>query len=354
MMRNKFQHGGNIHRTKGILYDFSANTNPLGMPENVKAALKRRVIKWEHYPDPDCSRLNTQLSLWEGIPGRWIACGNGSADLIFRLALADQPRRAMVLAPTFTEYEKALCSVNCEVVHHYLKEDEQFRVTDRLLQAIDETMDMVVLCNPNNPTGQLIEAEMIEKIIDKCCRFGIRLVLDESALDFVQKGAQYSGKQFMARCANLVILKTFSKIFAIPGIRLGYVMSSDSELLHYMGEIGQAWSVSSPAETAGLAALARENEAYVYQTQNMIEQERQYLEQGLQRLGFEVIPSQANFILFKSEWELIEPLKSRSILVRGGDCYEGLSQNYYRIAVRSREENEILLAALADIIELGH
>lgn len=353
MSKNKYQHGGNIHETKGILYDFSANLNPLGMPENVKAALKRRVKVWEHYPDPQCSRLINQLSLWEGVPGRWIACGNGSADLIFRLALADQPHRALVLAPTFTEYEKALCSVGCEIVHHELLRENQFQVTEKLLDEIDESMDMVVLCNPNNPTGQLIAPELIGKVVDRCCRFGIRLLLDECSLDFVKKNEEYSGKRYLSHCANLVILKTFSKIFAMPGIRLGYVMSSDNELLHLISEIGQAWSVSSPAETAGMAAMAKENIEYVDQTQNIIEEERLYLEQGLRQLGMNVIPSQANFILFQTQLDLKEPLKRRSILIRSGDAYVGLSKDYYRVAIRSHQENEILLAALADIMANG-
>lgn len=351
MIRNKFQHGGNIHQTKGILYDFSANTNPLGMPDNVKAALKRKVVRWEHYPDPDCSRLITSLSLWEGIPGRWIICGNGSADLIFRLALADQPQRALLLAPTFTEYEKALRSIHCEVVEHVLQEEQQFQLTESLLEQIDSSIDMVVLCNPNNPTGQLIQPELLAKIVRRCCQYGIRLLLDESGLDFVKKAGEYSGKRYMTQCANVVMLKTFSKIFAMPGIRLGYVMSSDTALLHMMSETGPAWNVSSPAETAGLAAMDRQNALYIRQTQDMIAEERAFLEDGLRKLGLKVIPSQANFLLFRCEQELVEPLQQRSILIRSGECYEGLDGSFYRIAVRSRDDNAILLASLADILE---
>lgn len=344
-----YQHGGDIYHNKGIVYDFSANINPLGLPPNVKEALREGIGDWEHYPDPECSQLLEKLSLWEGVSGRWILCGNGAADLIFRLALADQPRRALLLSPTFSEYEKALRSVDCEICYHALQEENGFLLTEAILEQIDGSIDMVVLCNPNNPTGQLIAPQLMARIDEKCRRLGIRLLVDECFLEFVQNGSQYSAKSYLAQSAGVVILKAFTKIFAMPGIRLGYLMTTDHALLRRMEALAQAWSVSGPAQTAGAAAL--ENQEYVRKTQTIVAENRRLFSEGLRQLGFAVIPGYANYVLFKSEIELEEPLKQCGILIRRCDNYRGLPAGYYRAAVRTQRENQALLQALADLVK---
>ena len=156
--------------------DFSANVSPLGLPEGVANAIMGALPAADRYPDPLCRTLRAALEQAEGVPAPHILCGNGAADLIFRLVMAAQPRQALVLAPTFAEYAAALETVHCKVKRYYLSEENEFAVTDDLLASIDEELEMVFLCQPNNPTGQLMDLDLVRRIAEKCAAYGIRLV----------------------------------------------------------------------------------------------------------------------------------------------------------------------------------
>ncbi len=157
----RFEHGGNAN--SDILYDFTANINPLELPENVRKILAENINNFSHYPDPDCTYLIKKISECENILPEKIVCGNGAADLIYRLIYAVMPKRALLLAPTFSEYEKALAEVGCKIKYHYLRENENFQVTKRLLENL-QNVDMFFLCNPNNPTGKIAEPEILNEI----------------------------------------------------------------------------------------------------------------------------------------------------------------------------------------------
>ena len=186
----KHIHGGDIYR-HGHITDFSANVNPLGTPESVKEAVRKSAEGIEHYPDVHCSKLKKALSEWEQVPESWLICGNGAADLIFALTLALKPKKALILAPTFAEYEQALKSVGCQITYFYLTEQEEFRVTEKILSEITPALDMVCLCNPNNPTGELTDREMLLKLSQKCREHQVFFAVDECFLDFVPKGQDY-------------------------------------------------------------------------------------------------------------------------------------------------------------------
>ena len=145
--------------------DFSANVSPLGLPEGVAQAIRDALPLADRYPDPLCRTLRAALSRAEGVPQERILCGNGAADLIFRLVLAKKPRRALLPAPTFAEYASALKTVGCEVEYFFLKEENDFEITEELLSALHETIDMVFLCQPNNPTGQIVTSDFLEKLL---------------------------------------------------------------------------------------------------------------------------------------------------------------------------------------------
>ncbi|HVI40748.1 MAG TPA: aminotransferase class I/II-fold pyridoxal phosphate-dependent enzyme, partial [Anaerovoracaceae bacterium] len=260
----KLIHGGDIYSAKEQLnklvnppaiLDFSANINPLGLPEGVKQALIDSVTSFDVYPDPLCRELISGLSNYEGVPGEWILCGNGAADLIYRTVYAVKPKKAMVLAPTFAEYEEALNAVSCHVIHYELHERNGYQVEEGLLDELEEDLDMLFLCNPNNPTGQLMTKEFLLKIIRRCKALGILLFLDECFNEFLEEPQEYSAKEFLKVFDNLIILKAFTKIYAMAGIRLGHCISANGELLKKISEAGQPWSVSSPAQIAGIKAM---------------------------------------------------------------------------------------------------
>ena len=148
--------------------DFSANVSPLGLPEGVAQAIRDALPLADRYPDPLCRTLRAALSRAEGVPQEHILCGNGAADLIFRLVWAAKPRTALLPAPTFAEYAAALETAGCTVRRHFLRESEDFAVTEAFISAVDEDTDMVFLCQPNNPTGQLMPLPLVEALSRPC------------------------------------------------------------------------------------------------------------------------------------------------------------------------------------------
>jgi threonine-phosphate decarboxylase len=357
----RYAHGGNIYSameqmdrmTDSVeLIDFSANINPLGLPEGVKEAIRNSVDQFGIYPDPYCRKLTSALSQREGVPEEWILCGNGAADLIYRCVYALKPRKAVVLAPTFAEYEEALNMVSCQVVHYELQEKTGFQVEDGLLEILEEDLDIVFLCNPNNPTGQLIPKEFLSAVLQRCKVLGIQLFVDECFNEFLDDPARYSVKEYLEEYDNLIILKAFTKIYAMAGIRLGHCIASNLALIKGIADTGQPWSVSAPAQIAGVRAL--EEQEYLTAARELIQQEREYLVSALRELGIAVISANANYIFMKSPELEPEPLHERlfkkGILIRNCENYHGLGPGYYRICIKQHGENVTLISALRAIV----
>ncbi len=346
-------HGGDIYsaraRMQGEILDFSANLNPLGLPEGVRRVLAESADACACYPDPLCRELCAAIAAHEGVPKEIVLCGNGAADLIFRLCQALRPHRALILAPTFAEYEQALRAVGCEVERHYLNEADEFCLTETILERLTPGLDLVFLCNPNNPTGQVADPGLMEEILLRCGQNGILLAADECFVDFLDEPGRHTLRAQLGESRHLLILRAFTKIYAMAGLRLGYCLCSDGALLERMAECGQPWSVSVPAQLAGVQAL-REHE-YLKESAALIRSEREYLRRGLLALGFGVMGSRANYIFFRSPVAgLRGKLERENILIRSCKNYPGLDGRYYRVAVRTRRENSLLLAALRDCV----
>ena len=218
--------------------DFSANVSPLGLPEGVAKAITAALPTADRYPDPLCRELRAKLALHEGVPADHILCGNGAADLIFRLVWARKPRRALVTAPTFAEYAAALETIGCTVERFILQAADDFAVPEAFLSAIDDRVDLVFLCQPNNPTGQLTPPDFVARILQRCTACGALLVLDECFLDFLPDHAQLTAKPLLGS-GDLLILKAFTKLYGMAGVRLGYALSADTALLDAMQYTGQ-------------------------------------------------------------------------------------------------------------------
>lgn len=326
--------------------DFSANVSPLGLPEGVAKAITAALPNADRYPDPLCRELRAKLALHEGVPADHILCGNGAADLIFRLVWAKKPRRALVTAPTFAEYATALESIRCTVERFFLREQEDFAVTDAFCAAIRPGVDMVFLCQPNNPTGQLTPPDLVARILQRCTACGALLVLDECFLDFLPDHAQLTAKSLLGS-GDLLILKAFTKLYGMAGVRLGYALSADTALLDAMQHTGQPWAVSSLAQAAGLAAL--DETAYVEQVRALIAAQRPLLASGLRALGLRVLDGRANYLLFQGPETLGETLRQKGVVLRSCANYPGLDGSWYRTAVRTAAENERLLQTLSEV-----
>ena len=327
--------------------DFSANVSPLGLPQGVADAITAALPHADRYPDPLCRDLRAKLSLHEGIPADHILCGNGAADLIFRLVWAKKPRTALVTAPTFAEYAAALDTVGCTVQRHFLKAENDFAVTEDFLSALTPEVNMVFLCQPNNPTGQLTPLPLVEHILRRCEACGALLVLDECFLDFLPDCGILTAKPLLGS-KNLLILKAFTKLYGMAGVRLGYCLSGNTALLDAMQNAGQPWAVSSLAQAAGLAAL--DETAYVEQVRALIAQQRPRLTAGLRALGLRVLDGRANYLLFQGPETLGDALRQRGVVLRSCSNYPGLDGSWYRTAVRTGPENDELLKTLAEVL----
>ena len=333
-------HGGNIY-THSVKLDFSANINPLGTPDGILRAVTATADQWAHYPDPSCRVLSVALSEREGYPAEHIVCGSGADDLLFRIAYAFRPKTALIAEPCFGEYRRALEASGCQVLSHRGQKPAFFALSEAIFSEIEKKPDMLVLCTPNNPTGRLIAPALLDAIAKKCEDLGILLVLD---ICFLSLTAAYAQK--LPRTAILV--NAFTKSHAIPGLRIGYALCPDAETAQKIREQGQFWSVSTPAQAAGLAAL--QEDAYLENARTLIAEERQYLAKNLTAMGCTVCPSDANFLLFQSEPGLADRLLGQGILIRSCANFAGLDDTWYRIAVRTRPENETLLQAMCPIL----
>lgn len=350
----KLLHGGDIYsareRISGEIIDFSANINPLGLPQTVKQALMESMDSFSCYPDPLCRDLVREIAKYEQIPSEFILCGNGAADLIFRISWAIRPRRALIAVPTFAEYEQALSSVGCEIDYFHLSAEHDFCLQEDFLEQIHPKTDLVFLCNPNNPTGQLIAPKLLERILVRCTSCGALLVVDECFRDFLDDPSGNSMNAWIDSFPNLLILRAFTKHFAMAGLRLGYCLCSHPVLMERMRQCGQPWSVSIPAQVAGIAAL--QDQEYLAKSRNLISQERTFLRNSLTDLGISVIGSHANYLFFQipDSAELLAYLEKDGILIRSCDNYRGLENGYYRIAVKNHEQNQKLIDSLTHFL----
>ena len=346
----EYAHGGDIYSYQEkygrVPIDFSSNINPLGLQKAVLAALCEAAIHADRYPDARCTRLIQTLAEFEQIPQDWILCGNGAADLIYRTVYARRPKRALLLSPTFSEYEAALRAVKCRVQFYRLKEETGFVLTPDFLKELDCGYDMIFLCNPNNPTGRTIAPALLREITARCAQVGARLVVDECFLDFVPGGETLV--PYLDEFPSLVLLRAYTKMYAVPGVRFGWCMTADTALIEGLYRAGQPWNVSVIAQACA-AACAQES-AFAHESATRIADERAYLSAQLVARGLWVCPGEANFLLFRAQdVDLQEKLARRGILVRDCSNYRGLARGYYRTAVKMRKESDALLAALDEI-----
>lgn len=356
-----YKHGGDIYRNM-ITHDFSVNLNPLGMPETVKKALRDSVEHWNRYPDSECGELTARLAEHHQISKENILCGNGAADLIYQLVQAKKPGRALLIAPTFSEYRQALEQVDCRIDTCFLEEKHGFHISmDTLISHLTDKTDLVFFCNPNNPTGIPVKSPEVEKLAKACHHNKTLLVLDECFCEFLEKPEEYSMIGMTETYPYMLILRAFTKSYAMAGVRLGYGISGDKNILEAMKRVRQPWSVSVPAQEAGIAAL--QTTRYLEHTRELLKEQRLILKERLRQLGLIVYDSEVNYLLFRVPWEqrqrvqrraadsLYEVCRKQKLLIRDCSNFTGLDQGFYRICIRTPQENQVLLEILTRALE---
>lgn len=352
------EHGADIYTAsektgldKKQIIDFSSNINPLGIPESVKTAVINSVNDSDKYPDICSRELIKSISEYENVDERSIFPSNGAAEAIFRIIYGLKPKKGLVTAPAFSEYENALRAFGASVVYYDLKKELDFKILENILCSIKEDVDIVFLCNPNNPTGQLTDKNVIKSIIEHCHKINTTVVIDECFLDFVINKKQYTAIDLTEKYDNLIILKAFTKLFAIPGIRLGYCIASNITTVEKLKVSGPPWNVSNIAQAAGAAALKEAN--YINKSINYVKAQRNYLVYELNKLNIKTYTSHANYILLniREKVDLQSELLKKGILIRSCSNYNNLDEHFYRIAVKSDRENKLLIKSLKEIFD---
>lgn len=351
----QYAHGGDVYGYR-IQFDgrepldFSANINPRGIPQIVKDAMYQAVDACIQYPDPKCRALKAGLAERWSLPASAFFCGNGAAEIFYRLVRCIKPRTALITAPTFGEYEQALSGEGCNLWFHTLRKEEDFRLTERFFSDLMPDLDLVILCNPNNPTGCTASQALMQEILQRCKQNGTWLVVDECFQDFVT--ASFSMRQSLEVYDRLVIVRAFTKMYAVPGVRLGWCMSANAALMEQLHGAGQPWNVSVIAQACGVAALDCEN--WEQETADYIEKQRTWLAEQLKDCGFHVYPSEVNYLLFYTTClDLQERLLERGIMIRSCENYRGLGRGYFRLAVKGEADNRTLLREIREVLADG-
>lgn len=350
----KSAHGGNTREaaellgiSPGQLLDFSANINPLGMPATVKRAIIDNLHLAERYPDVDYAHLHQALARHHQVPASWILAGNGETESIFTLVSGLRPRRAMIVTPGFAEYRRALQWGECVIDEFALREDDGWQLTASILDVLTTELDCLFLCTPNNPTGLLPERELLQAIAARCRVLGIALILDEAFIDFIADEPGFI--PLLQENPHIWVLRSLTKFYAIPGLRLGYLVNSDEQAVARMRARQMPWSINAFAVLAGEHIL--EDTAYQQATRQWLQEEGPRFYRHLSALpGLTVYPGRANYLLLRCETDLQRALLARHILIRSCANYPGLDGRYFRVAIRSTDENNRLLAALTDVL----
>ena len=357
-MTNTFDHGGTIFalaRALGIapeeLSDFSASINPLGPAPGVREALSASFDRIVHYPDREAAELRSALADFHGVEATGIVVANGSTELIYLLPRIVQGRRGLIVAPAFSEYARSLERAGWETGYLTLRPEDGFAFSLEALEArLAEGVDLLFLCNPANPTGALLPLTVIEKIHTLCRNAGTFLVIDEAFMDFCE---EESAKRVICAGEGGVILRSMTKFYAIPGLRLGYAMGP-AKVIERCSALLEPWSVNTTAQVAGVASLA--DPEYHALTIRYCAEQRSFLTHGLSSLpGLKPYPSVANYLLVEmrnglSAAELRDELVKKRILIRDCSNFVGLDGRFFRVAVHGQDDNCRLLAALDEVL----
>ena len=349
ILNTGYGHGGDVY-SRPIRLDFSANVNPFGPPEPVKAAVRAAADQVSAYPDPYCGPLRDKLAALNGVAREDVICGNGAAELIYQFIGALRPEKALLPIPSFSDYENALLAAGCAPTFYPLRRERGFLLTEDVLAHIGPETDLLLLCSPNNPTGRSVPRGLLLSILDRCRETGTWLFLDECFLELTDEDKAFSLADRLRDGDRVFLLRAFTKAYGMAGLRLGYGLCKNRELLDKMCRLVQPWNVSTLAQAAGLVALDCPD--WPEQARRLIQKEKPWLCGYLTALGFEVLPGDANYLFFSGAPGLYEKLLSRGVLIRDCANYRGLQPGDCRIAVRTRRENEELLKAIQEALDV--
>lgn len=351
-------HGGNIYKLqregKKDILDYSSNINPLGVPESLKKAVSENFSVLTRYPDINYTELRESIGKYNNIESENIIAGNGATEVLFLYIKALKPKKVLIAAPTFAEYERAVKNAECEIDFFELKEEDNFILNkDEFIQKA-KNYNLAVICNPNNPTGKFISKEIIFEINENLKKLGTKLFIDECFIEFILGWKEKTSALFKSE--NIFILRALTKFFALPGLRLGYGICFDKKIIEKINEIREPWSVNGFADLAGKVIL--NDIEYIKNTEKWILEERKYFTDSLKEIEenkkIKIYETETNFILIKLLEMTSEEFKSRmeekNILVRNASNFKFLDNSFIRFAIKDREKNKKVIEAVREVL----
>ena len=350
-------HGGNIYKAArerrtpvDRIVDFSASINPLRPPAVGLRAIRLALKQIVHYPDPDCWRLKQALAQHCGVDQDMILVGNGSTELIHLLPRALRIKSALIMGPTFEEYARVLLDAGSSVRYVHAEQKERFRPplqeVLRQCSAKRSRFEAVFVCNPNNPTGQVMNCSALRELAEVVGRQQGWLIVDEAFIDYCQAE---SVVPMLHAYPRMMVLRSLTKFYAMPGLRIGYLVGA-RKVVDQVKDRQAPWSVNSLAQEVALAVLG--DEAYATRSRAFMTRERSRVMRGLRALSKVcVYPSAANFLLIElpvstCAGEVTDRLAAEGLLVRDCSTVPGLTTRMIRVAIRTEKENRRLIAAL--------
>lgn len=335
--------------------DFSVNINPLGLPPRVKEAILKNIGVLLHYPDPDSKGLKRIISTFYNINQNNILAGNGSIELIHLIPRALKARNALIIGPTFSEYEFAVKVSGARAFFAQAQEQDDFRIGLLKIKKSIPKADLIFLCNPNNPTGYLMPKNELLDIFYICKKYNTTLVIDEAFIDFLCNVEKITLVTEAVKYNRLLVIRSLTKFFALPGLRLGYLVGQ-RRIVEHIAKFQYPWNVNSLAQAiAGDVFKAAE---YINLSKNFIAGEKEYLFENLSQIkGLKVYRPAANFVFCKIESckiqdsaRLNDRLRKDGIIIRCCHNFRGLDNRFFRVAVRTRSENKRLIACLKKVL----
>ena len=345
------------HIKKEDLVSFSANVNPLGISYLLRSTLSENLDAITTYPDREYTALRNCISDYAGTQPENVIVGNGSTELISLFIQTRHPKKAMILGPTYSEYEREITLGGGTTLYYPLKEENGFRMdVEDFCNTLSDQLDLVVLCNPNNPTSTAITCDQMRKILDACLRHGIFVMVDETYVEFAPDESRITSVPLTNYYTNLIILRGTSKFFAAPGLRLGYAITGNQDVIKAINTRKNPWTINSLAEIAG--RLMFSDQEYISQTTKLIHDERTKLYTELSSWNsVTVYEPSANFILMKilkkevTSQQMFDHCIRKGLMIRDCSTFPFLDDHFIRFCFMKPEQNQRLLEAFREQLQ---
>ena len=348
-------HGGDIYRNR-IHTDFSVNLNPLPVRDSIISALKQGFKNSSAYPDLHQQSVRESLAGADGLDSTYVVAGNGASELIMAVTAAAEPRRAAVICPAFSGYRRALGRIrDCKTESICLSEEDGFVFTEDIIDKIPADTELVCIADPISHTGRNIDDAVIRKLLDHAEANGIRVIIDESFLYLSDKILSFEKRDTAAlvkKYSGLYVIRSFTKLFALPGIRMGYLISQPQNIAEVTAQLPE-WNLSMPAQYCmEQCASELEDGEFVHDSAQFVSRERGAFIEALRDAGMEVFDSDTIYFCFKADTGLYKYMIENGVLIRDLSNEEGLGEGYYRIAVKQHEHNAMIVRLIKEYADI--